>query len=163
MRRRWPTLMRAFVEARVKPYYLHHLDAAPGTSHFRTTIAEGQALMRALRGRLSGLAQPTYVLDIPGGHGKVPIGPDYLSDDGRHRRRSERHVARLSGARLTLCIGAPRAPTCVLSSPKHRPHTPAVVRIPAGARERGEPATGATGHPAAFGLGPGYLLAQIPG
>src|SRR5205085_3530352 len=76
-------LMRAFVEARVKPYYLHHPDLAPGTGHFRTTIAEGQRLMRALRGRLSGIAQPTYVLDIPGGHGKVPVGPDYLSDDGR--------------------------------------------------------------------------------
>ena len=75
-------LMRAFVEARVKPYYLHHLDLAPGTSHFRTTIAEGQALMRALRGRLSGIAQPTYVLDIPGGHGKVPIGPGYVGEDG---------------------------------------------------------------------------------
>ena len=75
-------LMRAFVEARVTPYYLHHLDQAPGTGHFRTTIAEGQALMRALRGRLSGLAQPTYVLDIPGGHGKVPIGPRYLAADG---------------------------------------------------------------------------------
>jgi lysine 2,3-aminomutase len=76
-------LMRAFVEARVKPYYLHHLDLAPGTSHFQTSIAEGQALMRALRGRLSGIAQPTYVLDIPGGHGKVPIGPGYLAEDGR--------------------------------------------------------------------------------
>jgi lysine 2,3-aminomutase len=75
-------LMRAFVEARVKPYYLHHLDLAPGTGHFRTTIAECQALMRALRGRLSGIAQPTYVLDIPGGHGKVPIGPRYLAEDG---------------------------------------------------------------------------------
>jgi lysine 2,3-aminomutase len=75
-------LLRAFVEARVKPYYLHQLDPAPGTSHFRVSIAEGQALMRALRGRLSGLAQPTYVFDIPGGHGKVPIGPAYLSADG---------------------------------------------------------------------------------
>ncbi len=75
-------LMRAFVEARVKPYYLHHLDAAPGTSHFRTSIAEGQKLMRSLRGRLSGIAQPTYVLDIPGGHGKVPVGPGYLASDG---------------------------------------------------------------------------------
>jgi lysine 2,3-aminomutase len=75
-------LMRAFVEARVKPYYLHHLDAAPGTSHFHVPIAEGRRLMQALRGRLSGIAQPTYVLDIPGGHGKVPIGPNYLSDDG---------------------------------------------------------------------------------
>ena len=75
-------LMRAFVAARVKPYYLHHMDLAPGTSHFRVTIAEGQQIMRALRGRVSGLALPTYVLDIPGGHGKVPIGPNYLSEDG---------------------------------------------------------------------------------
>ena len=71
-------LMRAFVECRVKPYYLHHADLAPGTGHFRTTIAAGQALMRGLRGRYSGLCQPTYVLDIPGGHGKSPIGPDYV-------------------------------------------------------------------------------------
>ena len=71
-------LMRAFVECRIKPYYLHHADMAPGTSHFRTTIEEGQALMRALRGRVSGLAQPTYVLDIPGGYGKVPVGPGYI-------------------------------------------------------------------------------------
>ncbi|QCK84843.1 lysine-2,3-aminomutase-like protein [Phreatobacter aquaticus] len=73
-------LMRAFLANRVKPYYLHHADLAPGTSHFRTTIAEGQALMRALRGRLSGLAQPTYVLDIPGGEGKVPVGPAYAGE-----------------------------------------------------------------------------------
>jgi lysine 2,3-aminomutase len=71
-------LMRAFVECRIKPYYLHHGDLAPGTSHFRTTIEEGQVLMRALRSRVSGLAQPTYVLDIPGGHGKVPVGPGYI-------------------------------------------------------------------------------------
>ena len=71
-------LMRAFVETRIKPYYLHHADHAPGTAHLRTTVAEGQAVMRALRGDLSGLAQPTYILDIPGGQGKVPIGPGYL-------------------------------------------------------------------------------------
>jgi len=71
-------LMRGFVEARIKPYYLHHPDLAPGTSHFRLSISEGQALMRALRGRLSGLCQPAYVLDLPGGHGKSPIGPNYL-------------------------------------------------------------------------------------
>jgi lysine 2,3-aminomutase len=70
-------LMRGFVENRIKPYYLHHGDRAQGTAGFRTTIAEGQALMRDLRGRLSGLAQPTYVLDLPGGHGKMPIGPVY--------------------------------------------------------------------------------------
>ncbi len=74
-------LMRALIAARVKPYYLHHPDLVRGTGHFRVSIAEGQALMKALRGRLSGLAQPTYVLDVPGGHGKVPVGPSYLGDD----------------------------------------------------------------------------------
>jgi lysine 2,3-aminomutase len=89
-------LMRALVTARVKPYYLHHPDLVRGTGHFRVPIERGQALMRALRGRLSGIAQPTYVLDVPGGYGKVPIGPSYLADDpaailvedafgGRHR------------------------------------------------------------------------------
>jgi lysine 2,3-aminomutase len=73
------SLMRAFVENRIKPYYLHHGDLAPGTAHLRTSIAEGQELMRRLRGRVSGLCQPEYVLDIPGGHGKAPIGPPYLS------------------------------------------------------------------------------------
>ncbi len=75
-------LMRALVESRIKPYYLHHADLAPGTAHFRTTVAEGQALMRALHGRYSGLCQPAYVLDIPGGYGKSPVGPNYLSADG---------------------------------------------------------------------------------
>ncbi|MBB3316368.1 lysine 2,3-aminomutase [Rhizobium sp. BK181] len=66
-------LMKAFVETRVKPYYLHHPDLAPGTSHFRLTIEEGQRIVAALRGRISGLCQPTYILDIPGGHGKAVI------------------------------------------------------------------------------------------
>jgi lysine 2,3-aminomutase len=76
-------LMRAFLEARIKPYYLHHPDLAAGTSHFRLSIEEGQAIVAGLRGRLSGMAQPTYVLDIPGGHGKVPVGPSYVHEDGR--------------------------------------------------------------------------------
>jgi lysine 2,3-aminomutase len=75
-------LMRALVECRIKPYYLHHGDLAVGTAHWRASIEEGQALMRALHGRLSGLCQPTYVLDIPGGHGKSPIGPSYLARVG---------------------------------------------------------------------------------
>jgi lysine 2,3-aminomutase len=73
------TLMRALVAARIKPYYLHQLDLAPGTSHFRVAVEEGRALMTGLRGRLSGLAMPTYVLDIPDGFGKVPIGPGYIA------------------------------------------------------------------------------------
>lgn len=70
-------LLRAFVTARIKPYYLHQLDPAPGTSHFHVAIDEGRALLARLRGRVTGLAWPTYVLDIPGGAGKVPLGPDY--------------------------------------------------------------------------------------
>jgi lysine 2,3-aminomutase len=78
-------LFRRLVRLRVKPYYLHHLDRAEGTARFRTTVAEGRALMARLRGRLTGIAQPTYVLDIPGGHGKVPIGPDPLTPLGAGR------------------------------------------------------------------------------
>ena len=80
-------LLRALVTARVKPYYLHHLDAAPGTSHFHVPVEEGRALLARLRGRVTGLAWPTYVLDIPGGKGKVPLGPDYLvtGEDGKVR------------------------------------------------------------------------------
>ena len=77
-------LMRALVECRIKPYYLHHGDLAPGTSHLRTDIATGQNLMRHLRGRVSGLCQPTYILDIPGGHGKSPIGPTYRTAEGEN-------------------------------------------------------------------------------
>jgi lysine 2,3-aminomutase len=73
-------LFTELVALRVKPYYLHQVDLAPGTARFRTTIEEGQAIMRGLRGSVSGLALPTYVLDIPGGHGKVPVGPSYLDE-----------------------------------------------------------------------------------
>jgi lysine 2,3-aminomutase len=75
-------LMRALVECRIKPYYLHHGDLAPGTSHLRTDITTGQDLMRTLRGRWSGLCQPAYVLDIPGGRGKSPVGPNYIERTG---------------------------------------------------------------------------------
>jgi lysine 2,3-aminomutase len=82
-------LLRTLVENRIKPYYLHHGDLAPGTSHLRTSIEHGQELMRALRGRLSGLCQPEYVLDIPGGFGKSPVGPNYLSEDAAGRMQVE--------------------------------------------------------------------------
>ena len=79
-------LMRAFVENRIKPYYLHHADLAPGTSYFRVPIEEGQRLMRELRARVSGLCVPQYVIDIPGGHAKVPL----LSDDVEKTERGYR-------------------------------------------------------------------------
>lgn len=72
------TLLRALLAARVKPYYLHHGDLAPGTSHFRTSLDKGRRLMEELRQRLTGAALPAYVLDIPGGHGKVPVDGDHV-------------------------------------------------------------------------------------
>lgn len=88
-------LMRSLLEARVKPYYLHHADLAQGTSHFRTTIEEGQALVRALRDRVSGLAQPHYVIDIPGGVSKALASPaDVETEDGRVRLRGRDGVWR---------------------------------------------------------------------
>lgn len=78
-------LFRTLVENRIKPYYLHHGDLAEGTSHFRTTLAEGQDLMKRIRGRVSGICQPVYILDIPGGYGKVPVGPVYVRyEQGAH-------------------------------------------------------------------------------
>ncbi len=71
-------LMDAFLANRIKPYYLHHPDLAPGTSHFRLGIEQGLALMKALRARLSGLAMPSYMLDIPGGFGKIALESDHL-------------------------------------------------------------------------------------
>jgi lysine 2,3-aminomutase len=72
-------LMRGFVEARVMPYYLHHGDLAPGTGHFRIPVATGIALVRDLHRRLSGIARPDYILDLPGAFGKVSL----LSSDVR--------------------------------------------------------------------------------
>lgn len=74
-------LFRALVRNRVRPYYLHHPDLARGTGHFRLSIADGQAIVKALRGRLTGIAQPTYVLDIPGGAGKVPLMPQWWDEE----------------------------------------------------------------------------------
>ena len=71
-------LFRVMVETRMRPYYLHQLDPAPGTAHFHVPVEEGQRLLAGLRGRVTGLAWPLYVLDIPGGYGKVPLGPEYV-------------------------------------------------------------------------------------
>jgi len=84
-------LMRALVESRVRPYYLHHLDKAPGTSHFRCTLERGREIVRELRERASGICQPTYVLDIPGGHGKTPIAESGLRETDTGYEVRDRH------------------------------------------------------------------------
>lgn len=92
-------LMRGFVEMRVKPYYLHHPDLAPGTGHFRLGIDEGRALVEALRRRVSGLCMPAYILDVPGGSGKVSLteSPVMAVGEGAYEisdRHGETHVYR---------------------------------------------------------------------
>jgi lysine 2,3-aminomutase len=71
-------LLYRLLQVRVKPYYLFQADLTKGTSHFRTTIDTGLAIMHQLIGHISGLAVPTYALDAPGGGGKIPLTPDYI-------------------------------------------------------------------------------------
>ncbi|MFN3609419.1 MAG: lysine-2,3-aminomutase-like protein [Hyphomonas sp.] len=92
-------LMRAFLSVGIKPYYLHQMDAAPGTSHFRVPVEEGQALVRRLRDELSGLATPHYVADIPGGVSKAVLSlPDIeRRDDAFHLRGRDGSTYSLPG------------------------------------------------------------------
>lgn len=75
-------LMRRLLQIRVKPYYLFQADLTRGTDHFRTTIDTGVSIMRSLIGHVSGMAVPTYALDAPGGGGKIPLTPNYISSLG---------------------------------------------------------------------------------
>ncbi|MBY7649747.1 MAG: lysine-2,3-aminomutase-like protein [Candidatus Liberibacter europaeus] len=79
-------LMKIFVESRIKPYYLHHPDLAPGTSHFRITIEEGLKIFSNLKEKISGLCQPSYILDIPGGYGKIRLDSCHIKkqDNGSY-------------------------------------------------------------------------------
>jgi lysine 2,3-aminomutase len=72
------SLVHALMRARVRPYYLYHCDPVKGAHHFRTTVAKGIEIIENLRGHTSGLAIPTYVIDAPGGGGKIPVQPNYL-------------------------------------------------------------------------------------
>ncbi len=72
------TLFRGLVRARVRPYYLLQADPVRGTSHLRTPLATGIAIMETLQGRLSGIALPKFIVDTPDGKGKVPVGPNYV-------------------------------------------------------------------------------------
>jgi len=78
-------LMRVLLAARVRPYYLHHPDPIKGTAHFRVPLERGLSILEALRGRVSGMGVPQYMIDLPGGGGKVPLLPQYVQDHtGRH-------------------------------------------------------------------------------
>jgi lysine 2,3-aminomutase len=72
-------LVHDLMKMRVKPYYLYQCDPISGSEHFRTAVSTGVALLRSLRGHTSGYAVPTYVIDAPGGGGKIPVSPDYVA------------------------------------------------------------------------------------
>lgn len=84
-------LIHGLLRMRVRPYYLFQCDPVRGSEHFRTSIAKGVAILEQLRGHTSGLSVPTYVIDLPGGGGKVPVGPEYLM---RYDERAGRAVLR---------------------------------------------------------------------
>ncbi len=85
-------LFKKLIKHSIKPYYLHHLDLAKGTNHFRVSVEEGQKIMKELQGQISGIALPTYVLDIPGGYGKVPIQHSFIETiDGDSYLIEDRH------------------------------------------------------------------------
>jgi lysine 2,3-aminomutase len=75
-------LLVGLLEIRVRPYYLHQMDLVKGTAHFRTSVAKGLEIIRGLRGHISGLAVPQYVIDLPNGKGKVPLIPDSFEREG---------------------------------------------------------------------------------
>ncbi len=78
-------LMTGLIRIKVRPYYLYHCDPAQGVMHFRTSLTKGLEIMEGLRGHVSGLAVPTYVVDAPGGAGKIPVMPNYMvswAEDG---------------------------------------------------------------------------------
>jgi lysine 2,3-aminomutase len=75
-------LVHELVKNRVRPYYIYQCDLSRGLSHFRTSVAKGIEIIEYLRGHTSGFAVPTYVIDAPGGGGKIPVGPQYLISMG---------------------------------------------------------------------------------
>ena len=79
-------LMKKLLTLRIRPYYLHHMDPVKGTKHFRTSLDQGLKIMNRLRGNISGLAVPYYMIDLPGGKGKVPILPEPIERNGKTLR-----------------------------------------------------------------------------
>ncbi len=79
-------LMQKLLAIRVKPYYIYQADMVQGTDHFRTTVEEGLEIMQGLRGHTSGMGVPAYIIDAPGGKGKIPVLPDYLQQLGQEVR-----------------------------------------------------------------------------
>jgi len=91
-------LFSGLLKLRIRPYYLHQMDSVHGTGHFRVSLSKGLALIEGLRRRVSGLAMPHYIVDTPGGHGKVELVPENIL-----ARSAERWVLRApDGSSVTV-------------------------------------------------------------
>jgi lysine 2,3-aminomutase len=102
-------LMHALLQIRVRPYYIYQCDLTRGIAHFRTPVATGIEIMELLRGHTSGLAVPTYVIDAPGGGGKIPVGPNYVLAMGDGQvilRNYEGVIARYTEPKRAMTDGA---------------------------------------------------------
>ena len=113
-------LMRALLRVKVRPYYLFHCDPVTGAGHFRTSIWKGLEIMEGLRGHMSGLAIPTYVVDSPHGGGKIPLMPNYLvsaSDDCVVLRNYEGMLVRYQAEDKDADDQADRQPRCQPAGP----------------------------------------------
>jgi lysine 2,3-aminomutase len=111
------SLCTGLMKIRVRPYYIYQCDHIRGGEHFRTPVAKGIEIMEGLRGHISGLAVPTFVIDAPGGGGKIPVGPQYLL---HHDAKKKRVILRNFQGKLyeyheplgraALLNGKPKAP-----------------------------------------------------
>ncbi|MFH1463892.1 MAG: KamA family radical SAM protein [Pseudomonadota bacterium] len=107
------SLLRGLVRARVRPYYLYQCDLVRGVEHFRTPLGRGLQLMEYLRGRLSGLAIPSFVVDLPGGGGKIPLLPNYVVSLGAD------HTVLRNGEGMLVAYPDPGAPARSAPAPEH--------------------------------------------
>ena len=85
--------MLKLLKVRVRPYYIYQCDPVQGTSHFRTSVEKGIEIIEHLRGHITGYGVPTYVIDGPGGGGKIPVSPDYVvsREPGKITLRNYKH------------------------------------------------------------------------
>jgi lysine 2,3-aminomutase len=112
-------LVQDLVRIRVRPYYLYQCDLVEGAGHFRTPVAKGIEIMEALRGHTSGYAVPTFVVDAPGGGGKIPVGPNYLISMSDHKIVLRNYEGYISTYEEPLAYSAHDPKTCKYCQAKH--------------------------------------------
>ena len=134
-------LCTGLLRMRVRPYYLYQCDPIRGGEHFRTPISKGIEILEGLRGHTSGLAVPTYVVDAPGGGGKIPVGPTYLlhHDPKRKRALLRNFQGRIFEYREPTGRAGPMPSKARRGGGELKPALPRAQKIPATPEENGSP------------------------